>query len=54
MGGRSIARKPIPDTDKHIYANEFANFKKIAFVQGIFLAIESSLRLFLRALDEKS
>jgi hypothetical protein len=54
MGGGSIARKPIPDTGKHIYANEFANFKKIAFVQGIFLAIESSLRLFLRALDEKS
>lgn len=47
----AIARKPIPDTDKQIYANAFENFTKVAFVQGIFLAIESSLRLFLRALD---
>jgi len=48
---QAVARSPIPDSDKQIYANEFANFTKIAFVQGIFLAIESSLRLFLRALD---
>ena len=47
----AVARNPVPDQDKQIYANEFANFTKIAFVQGIFLAIESSLRLFLRALD---
>ena len=47
----AVARNPIPDPDKQIYANEFANFTKIAFVQGIFLAIESSLRLFLRAID---
>jgi hypothetical protein len=48
---QDVARSPIPDSDKQIYANEFANFAKIAFVQGIFLAIESSFRLFLRALD---
>ena len=47
----AVARNPIPDSDKQIYANEFANFTKIAFVQGLFLAIESSLRLFLRAID---
>lgn len=47
----AVAREPIPDTDKQIYANEFANFTKVAFVQGLFLAIESSLRLFLRKID---
>lgn len=47
----AVARNPIPNPDKQIYANEFANFTKIAFVQGLFLAIESSLRLFLRAID---
>lgn len=47
----AVARSPIPDPDKQIYANEFANFTKVAFVQGLFLAIESSLRLFLRAID---
>ena len=48
---QAVARNPIPDQDKQIYANEFANFTKIAFVQGMFLAIESSIRIFLRALD---
>lgn len=43
--------KPVSDTDKQIYIKEFANLAKIAFVQGIFMALESSLRLFLRALD---
>jgi hypothetical protein len=47
----AIARKSIPNEDKQIYVNEFANFTKVAFVQGMFLSIESSLRLFLRALD---
>lgn len=46
-----VARNPIPNADRQIYANEFANFTKIAFVQGMFLAIESSLRLFLRSID---
>lgn len=46
-----IARENIPNVDKQIYANEFANFAKVGYVQGIFLAVESSLRLFLRALD---
>jgi len=47
----AVARSPIPDSDKQIYANEFANFTKVAFVQELFLSIESSLRLFLRAID---
>jgi len=47
----SIATQNIPDNDKQIYVNEFANLTKIGFIQGIFSAIESSLRLFLRALD---
>lgn len=48
---QAVARTPISGPDKQIYANEFANFLKIAYVQGIFLAIESSLRIFLRAID---
>lgn len=47
----TIARAPIPDNDKHLYANEFANFIKVGFVHAVFSSIESSLRLFLRALD---
>ena len=47
----TVARNTIPGPDKQIYANEFANFTKVSFVQGLFLAIESSLRLFLRAID---
>jgi hypothetical protein len=47
----TIASSPIPDQDKQIYSNEFANFTKIAFVHGMFSTIESSLRLFIRALD---
>jgi hypothetical protein len=46
-----IARTPIPDSDKQMYANEFANFMKVGFVHALFSSIESSLRLFLRALD---
>jgi len=49
-----ISRKQIPSSDKQIYANEFANFAKVGYVQGIFLAVESSLRLFLRALDSSA
>ncbi len=48
---KAISRKPVSDTDKQIYIKEFGNLTRIAFVQGIFMAIESSLRLFLRALD---
>lgn len=47
----AIARSPIPDPDKQIYANEFANFTKVGFVHTLFSTIESSLRLFLRTLD---
>jgi hypothetical protein len=46
-----IAKTPIPDCDKQLYANEFANFIKVGFVHAMFSSIESSLRLFLRALD---
>ncbi len=47
----AIARTPIPDHDKQLYASEFANFVKVGFVHAMFSSIESSLRLFLRALD---
>lgn len=47
----AIARTPISDNDKLAYANEFANFIKVGFVHALFSSIESSLRLFLRALD---
>jgi len=47
----AVARSPIPDCDKQLYANEFANFTKVGFVHAMFSSIESSLRLFLRALD---
>ncbi len=47
----AITTREIPDDDKQIYANEFANLIKVGYIQGIFSAIESSLRLFLRALD---
>ncbi len=47
----AIARVKIPDHDKQIYVNEFVNFTKVGIVQALFSAIESSLRLFLRALD---
>ena len=47
----AIARTPIRDIDKQVFANEFANFIKVGFVHALFSSIESSLRLFLRALD---
>lgn len=47
----AIAHTSISDSDKQVYANEFANFTKVAFVQTLFSSIESSLRLFLKALD---
>ena len=47
----SIANEPISDEDKQTYVDEFANLIKVAFVHGAFSAVESSLRLFLRALD---
>lgn len=47
----AIACTPIPDCDKQLYASEFANFVKVGFVHAMFSSIESSLRLFLRALD---
>ncbi|MGB9616816.1 MAG: hypothetical protein ACPL7J_05795 [Desulfomonilaceae bacterium] len=47
----AIGRTPIPDYDKQVYASEFANFVKVGFVHAMFSSIESSFRLFLRALD---
>lgn len=48
---KAIAREEIPVSDARIYANEFMGFSKIGFVQFLFSTTESSLRLFLRALD---
>ncbi|WP_159098857.1 hypothetical protein [Aquabacterium olei] len=47
---KAIARSPIPEPDVAIYVKEFDSFSKIGFVQSIFSAIESSLRIYLRAL----
>lgn len=46
-----VNRAPISDADKQMYANEFANFTKVGFMHALFSSLESSLRLFLRALD---
>ncbi len=37
-----IARTPIRDSDKQVYANEFANFIKVGFVHAMSSSIESS------------
>lgn len=37
--------------DKRLYVKEFENFTKVGFVSVQFSSIESSLRLFLRAID---
>jgi len=47
----AVACAPVPDSDKQKYATEFANFTKVGFVHAMFSSVESSLRLFLRALD---
>lgn len=47
----AVARESIPYSDKQMYANEFVNFTKVGFVNGMVSVIESSLRIFLRALD---
>lgn len=48
---KSIAKKNIPDHDKQIYINEFGMFVKMGFLQFVFSSIESSLRLFVKAVD---
>jgi len=48
---KAISREVIPVSDVRRYVAEFMNFSKIGFVQSLFSATESSLRLFLRALD---
>lgn len=46
-----IAREAISVSDARTYVKEFMSFFKIGFVQFLFSTTESSLRLFLRALD---
>ena len=46
-----IAKSPISVDDKRIYANEFGNFLKVAFVQALQSSVESAMRIVLRALD---
>jgi len=48
---RKTAKKVIPEKDLKIYVKEFESFSKIGFVQLMFSAVESSFRMFLRALD---
>lgn len=48
---KAVATEEIPASDARIYVNEFMGFSKIGFVQFLFSTTESSLRLFLRALD---
>lgn len=44
-------RGDIPVSDAQIYIDEFVNFSRIGFIQFLFSTTESSLRIFLRALD---
>lgn len=47
-----IAKEPISNSDRVIYATEFQNFVKVGFVQALFSSVcESSFRIFLRAID---
>jgi len=51
---KAIARTHIPEPDVAIYVKEFESFSKIGFIQSVFSAIESSLRIYLRALDSSA
>lgn len=51
---KAIARTPIPQPDLAIYVKEFESFSKIGFIQSVFSSIESSLRIYLRALDSSA
>ncbi|MBW8035957.1 MAG: hypothetical protein FVQ79_10075 [Planctomycetes bacterium] len=44
----------IPEYDLLILVQEFESFSKMAFVQFLFSSVESSFRLFLRALDPEA
>jgi len=46
-----LSPETIPTDDKILYADNFVNFIKLGFIQGLYMSIESSFRLFLRALD---
>lgn len=47
----TIGNDHIPDSDKRVFIREFDSFMKLGVIHGIFSAVESSLRLYLRALD---
>jgi len=49
-----IAKRLPTDSDLNIYIREFDAFTKIAFVNLVFSAAESSMRLILRAIDPKA
>ena len=48
---KQIAKSEIPANDAQIYANEFAMFTKIGFIQFTFSSIESAFRIYVKALD---
>jgi hypothetical protein len=48
---RTISRWPISDAALAVYVNEFDSFVRIGNVQLLFSTVESSFRVFLRALD---
>ncbi len=46
-----ICQDPIPNAGTESYINDFGGFIKFGLLHGIFSCVESSLRIFLRALD---
>jgi hypothetical protein len=48
---KQIAKSEIPTSDAQIYANEFAMFTKIGFIQFTFSSIESAFRIYVKTLD---
>lgn len=48
---KAVSKEVISVSDAKVYVEEFMGFSKIGFVQFLFSTTESSLRLFLRALD---
>jgi len=46
-----VCQKPINNTVPQVYINGFNRFIKFGLVHGIFSCVESSIRIFLRALD---
>ncbi|PVX44614.1 hypothetical protein C8C85_0359 [Flavobacterium sp. 103] len=48
---KEIAKSEIPANDAQIYANEYAMFTKIGFIQFTFSSIESAFRIYVKSLD---